>query len=145
MVKGRGVGPAEAEGRQGFDAVVAERAKGGNRAEVKEERFVAFTAVVEVPKNKGKVVAAAWNFEGLPQEINKAGVFNFETSDVFPVKGTFTPTDKTGSRVTLKTSYTFAKPGTYFPTLRVAAQRQGDKKTSYTRIQNLDRVRVVVK
>ena len=30
------------------------------------------------------------------------------------------------------------------PTLRVASQRQGDAKTLYTRIQNLDRVRVVV-
>jgi len=56
-----------------------------------------------------------------------------------------TPTDKTGSTVTVKTAYTFTKPGTYFPTLRVASQRQGDAKTAYTRIQNLDRVRVVVK
>ena len=52
--------------------------------------------------------------------------------------------DKMGGRATLKTTYTFTKPGTYFPTLRVAPQRQGDTTTLFTRIQNLDRVRVVV-
>jgi hypothetical protein len=45
----------------------------------------------------------------------------------------------------LKTNYTFTKPGIYFPTLRVASQRQGDNKTPYTQIKNLGRVRVVVK
>ncbi|HEX8675658.1 MAG TPA: hypothetical protein VF700_00470 [Segetibacter sp.] len=51
---------------------------------------------------------------------------------------------KTGARATLKTTYTFTKPGTYFPILRVTSQREGDTKTPYTCIQNLDRVRVVV-
>ena len=90
-------------------------------------------------------MTAVWNFEGLTKEIEAAAGWDFAHSDVFPVAGTFTPSDKTGSRVTLKTTYTFSKPGTYFPALRVASQREGDAKTSYTRIQNLDRVRVVVK
>jgi hypothetical protein len=46
--------------------------------------------------------------------------------------------------VTLKASYSFAKPGTYFPTLRVASERKGDSASPYARIQNLGRVRVVV-
>jgi hypothetical protein len=145
IVDGQVVVPLAAAERQGIQPVVTLKANGSKRAEVKVGQPVTFTAVVEVPKNKGKVVAAAWNFEGLPKEMDKASVFNFETSDVFPVKGKFTPTDNNGYRVTLKTTYTFSRPGTYFPTLRVAAQRQGDQKTPYTRIQNLDRVRVVVK
>lgn len=34
--------------------------------------------------------------------------------------------------------------GTYFTTVRVISQREGDADTPYTRIQNLDRVWVVV-
>lgn len=56
----------------------------------------------------------------------------------------FTPTNKTGSRVTLKTIYTFSKPGTYFVTLKGVSQRQGDATDPFTRIQNLARVRMVV-
>ena len=35
-------------------------------------------------------------------------------------------------------------PGTWFPTVRVAAQRDGDQDPPYARLQNLARVRVVV-
>ena len=42
-------------------------------------------------------------------------------------------------------SLRFEKPGTYFVALRAISQRQGDKTTPYARIQNMDRVRVVVK
>lgn len=145
IVDGQVVVPPSADERKGIQPVVMVKANGGKRADVKAGEPVTFTATVEVPKGMGKVVAASWNFEGLPEDMVKTSGWNFETSNVFPVKGKFTPTDKTGSRVTVKTIYTFAKPGTYFPTLRVASQREGDAKTPFTRIQNLDRVRVVVK
>jgi hypothetical protein len=45
----------------------------------------------------------------------------------------------------MKTTYTFKKAGTFFPTLRVASQRDGNAKTPFTLIRNLERVRVVVK
>ena len=99
---------------------------------------VTFTADIEVPENSGKVVAAGWNFEGLPENSGKL-------ANAFPHTAALIPADKTGSRVTVKTTHTFTRPGTYFPTLRVASQREGDAKTPFTRIQNLDRVRVVVK
>lgn len=122
--------PATASERQGIQPVVTVKANGGQRAEVPAGRPVTFTAEIVVPPHAGKVVSADWDFEG-------AGTFS--------VPGAFTPTDKAGSRVTLKAAHTFAKPGTYFPTLRVASQRQGDAQTPFARIQNLDRVRVVVK
>lgn len=145
IVDGQVVIPATAEERKGIQPVVTVKANGGNRADVKVGQPVTFTAVVEVPKNAGKVVAAAWNFEGLPKDIGKPAGWDFDASGTFPVAGKFTPSDKTDSRVTLKTSYTFSKPGTYFPTLRVVSQRQGDAKTLYARIHNLDRVRVIVR
>lgn len=44
----------------------------------------------------------------------------------------------------LTMKHTFTKPGTYFATVRVTSQREGDTSTPFTRVQNLDRVRVVV-
>lgn len=121
--------PATAAERRGIQPVAELNVNGRKRADVRVGQMVTFTAVIDVPLHTGKVVAAEWDFDG---------------SGTFSKMGTFTPTDKTGARVTLKTTYRFAKPGTYFPTLRVASQRQGDAKTPFARIQNLDRVRVVV-
>lgn len=131
--------------RKGIQPVVTLMANGGKRSEIKAGQSVTFTAEVEVPENMGKIVAAAWNFEGLSKEVEKRSGWSFEDSDEFPVAAKISPATKTGSKVTMKTTYQFLKPGTYFPTLRVASQRDGDGKTPYTRIQNLDRVRVVVK
>ena len=90
---------------------------------------VTVSAEIEVPPNAGKLVAAQWDFEG--------------TGD-YPIVGKLSTTDPSGSRATVQATYTYAKPGTYFPTLRVASQREGDANTPYARIQNLARVRVVV-
>ncbi len=122
--------PATADEREGIQPVVTLKVNGGERTEVKVGVPVTFTAVVEVPQHTGKIVAADWDFEG---------------EGTFPVAGKFKPVDKTGSHVTLKTTCIFTKPGTCFPTLRVASQRQGDEKTPFARVQNLGRVRVVVK
>jgi hypothetical protein len=145
IVDGQVVVPPTAQERKGIQPIVTVKVGSGKRADVKVGEPVTFTAEIEVPRNAGKVVAAAWNFVGAPENISKRSGWDFLTSSVFPVAGKITPTDKTGSRVRVKTTYTFSKPGTYFPTLRVASQRQGDTKTPFTRIQNLDRVRVVVK
>jgi hypothetical protein len=126
---GQVVVPATAAARKGIQPVVTVKANGGERTEVKAGKPVTFTAAIEVPPHTGKVVAAEWDFEG---------------AGTFPVAGKLLAANK-GSQVTLKTTYTFSKPGTYFPTLQVASQRQGDAKTPYARIQNLGRVRVVVR
>ena len=62
-----------------------------------------------------------------------------------PVESTILPAGRTGSRVTIEATYKFSKHSTYFLTLRVASQRDGNAKIPYTRIQNLDRVRIVIK
>jgi hypothetical protein len=89
---------------------------------------VEFSGLIEAPPGTGSIVAAEWEFEGAGD---------------YPVKAQLADTSK--SRVTVTTRYTFTKPGTYFPALRAYSQRQGDAKTPYARIPNLDRVRVVVK
>ena len=144
IADGQIVIPPTADERKGVQPVVVLKVNGSKRAVVKVGQPVTFTAEVEVPKGMGKVVSAAWHFDGAIDDISQRNGWLFDKSASFPVKGTFTPADKTGSRVNLKTTYTFTTPGTYFPTLRIASQRQGDANTLFTRIQNLDRVRVVV-
>jgi len=119
--------PASAAQRGGIQPVVSLTANGAARADVAVGTPVAFSAIVEVPPNTGKVVAAEWDFEGVGN---------------YPVPATLT--DASSSRVELKTTYSFSKPGTYFPVLRVASQREGDAKTPYARVQNIGRTRVVV-
>lgn len=142
---GQVIVPPTANERKGIQPVVTLMANGGKRAEINAGQSVTFTAEVEVPENMGKVVAAAWNFEGLSKDLERKPGWSFDNADAFPVAGKITPVGKSGSRVTIEATYQFSKPGTYFPTLRVASQRDGNAKTPYTRIQNLDRVRVVVK
>jgi hypothetical protein len=120
--------PESAAQREGIQPVVSLTANGAARADVAVDTPVTFTAVVEVPPNTGKVVAAEWDFEGVGN---------------YPVTATLTDTNS--SRVALKTTYSFSKPGTYFPVLRATSQREGDPSTPYARVRNLGRVRVVVK
>jgi hypothetical protein len=142
---GQVIVPQTANERKGIQPVVTLMANGSKRAEINAGQSITFTAEVEVPENMGKIVAAAWNFEGLSKEVEKQSGWNFENSDAFSVAGNIIQAGSTGSRVTIEATHTFSKPGTYFPTLRIASQRNGNAKTPYTRIQNLDRVRVVVK
>jgi len=121
--------PPTAAERKGIQPVVTVKANGGERAEVAVGEPVEFTAVIEVPPGVGTVVAARWDFEGAGD---------------YPLTEQFDDTNSSFSRVTLKTTYTFSEPGTYFPALRATSQRQGYFKTRYTRIHNLSRVRVVV-
>jgi hypothetical protein len=129
MVDGQVQVPPTAAERKGIQPVVMMKANGGERAEVAVGETVEFTAVIEVPPGTGTVVSAKWDFEGAGD---------------YPVAEQFDDINSSFSRVTLKTTYAFSKPGTYFPALRATSQRQGVFKTRYARIHNLGRVRVVV-
>ncbi len=122
------VAPTAAE-RNGIQPVIVLTANGRERADVKAGEAVEFSAAIDVPAGAGSIVSAEWDFEDVGD---------------FPVKESLDNKRTTNSRVTLQRTYTFAKAGIYFPTLRVAAQRQGDASTPFTRVQNLERVRVVV-
>ena len=120
--------PPTAASRKGIQPVVSLRANGITRAEVAVGTPVSLVAVAEVPPGAGKLVAAQWDMEG-------AGTFPIEAR---------VPSRSRGP-LELRTSFTFRKTGTYFPTIRVISQRQGDAITPYARIQNLGRVRVIVR
>jgi hypothetical protein len=121
--------PANAAERKGIQPVVVVKANGGERADVAVGEKVEFSAVIEVPPGAGSLVAAEWDFEGAGD---------------YPIFENFDETNSSQTRVTLKFTYAYSKPGTYFPALRASSQRQGDTSTQYARVQNLGRARVVV-
>src|SRR5262249_8691801 len=111
MVEGQVEVPPAAAARAGIQPVVSLTANGAARADVVAGTPVTFTAVIEVPPNTGKVIAAEWDFEGVGN---------------YPAVATL---DVNASRVTLTATHSFSKPGTYFPVLRAVSQREGDPKT----------------
>jgi len=109
--------------------VVTLTINGKDRADIKAGDTVEFTANIVAPPNAGKIVEAEWDFDG---------------AGAYPRKETFDGS-KAKENITLKTQFTFSEPGTYFPTLRVASEKNGDANSEYAQVLNLGRVRVVVK
>lgn len=117
--------PASASERGGIQPVVALAANDGARADIALGETVTFAATIEVPQGQGRVVSAQWDFEG-------AGDFPVRADIGLPAE-----------RVTLTATHRYDTPGTRFPALRVASQRQGDPDTPYGRVENIALVRVV--
>ena len=118
--------PASAGQRQGVQPVVALTANGAPRVDVSPGDDVLFRAVAEVPDGTGVIVGIAWDFDG---------------------SGRFSEVERVAAapRVVVERRRAFAEPGTSFPTVRVVAQRDGDASSPFGRLQNLARVRVVVR
>lgn len=129
IVDGQVIVPSTVAERKGIQPIVHLTTNGKKRMDIKAGTQISFTATIDIPQNTGKIVSAEWDFEG---------------AGTFPIKQKNIVFDKKTGRTTVKTIYRFTKSGTYFPTIRVASQREGDSKTPFARIQNLDRVRVIV-
>lgn len=84
-------------------------------------------ATIDCPSKGGEIVEVRWDLDG-------SGKFE-----------RLAPLDGTRPSTRRRLSWTFDRPGTYFVTVRAVSQRTGDANTPYARIQNLDRVRVVVR
>ena len=82
-------------------------------------------AAARTPLGGGKIIAAEWDYEG---------------------DGTYVAGDlrKPQQIVALTTKHTFTQPGTYFVSVRVTAERDGNVGAKYALLQNIDRIRVVV-
>jgi hypothetical protein len=128
IVDGQVQVPSTAAERMGVQPIVSVEANGGVRTEVKAGKKVKFSAVIEAPLDAGSIVGVEWDFEG---------------EGDFPVVQKLK--DTKSNRVKVKTTYTFSKGGTYFPALRATLHRHGDPQTPHARVQNIGRVRVVVK
>lgn len=117
--------PARAADRRGVQPVVTLTADGADRAETTTGRPVRLKAVAETPPGAGLIISLAWDFDG-------TGSFT-DTTGLSPA-----------TTVTVERDRVFTETGTYFATVRVSAQPDGDPATPYARMHNLARVRIVV-
>jgi len=125
VVDGQVVVPPGAAARRGIQPVVSLNVDGGARADVEVGREVILRATAAVPPGTGSIVAMEWDFEG---------------SGLFAVGDSVTPAET----IEVERRWSPAEPGTYFPVVRVVAQRDGDPESPFARLRNLARVRVVV-
>ena len=125
VVDGQVVVPADATARRGIQPVVSLTVDGGARADVRVGEEVTLRASAAVPPGTGAIVAVEWDFDG-------AGGFRV-SDEVEPAE-----------EVAVERLWSAPGPGTYFPVVRVVAQRDGDAATPYARLRNIARVRVVV-
>ena len=80
----------------------------------------------EVPPGTGTIVAVRWDFDG---------------SGTYPLEGVV---DGTSAAVTLTTTHTYERPGTYFVTALVESHRDGPSGFPSRRIPNVASARVIV-
>ncbi|NHO66766.1 hypothetical protein G8770_14545 [Aestuariicella hydrocarbonica] len=130
IIDGQVVLPETAVDRNGIQPVVHVRANDQTRAEVSVNEVVTLSGTIEVSPTTGRIVTAEWDFDG---------------AGTYPLKMDLSDAKHGNNQVIVTTTYRFDKQGTYFPVLRIASQRQGDAATPFARVQNLGRVRVVVK
>lgn len=124
VVDGQVVVPPDALTRAGVQPVVSLTANGASRAEVAVGEAVTLHARAAAPAGGGSVIQVEWDLDG---------------------SGSFVASEIAANpQVDVEQRRSFASPGTYFVTVRVVAQRDGDRATPYARLQNLARVRVVV-
>ena len=121
--------PAEAKNRLGIQPVVTLNVSGKQSAEIKVGESITFEAEISAPPTAGKIVKAEWDFDG---------------AGAYPKQESINANSAT-EQLKLRATYTFAEPGTYFPALRVASEKTGDVSSEYALVENLGRVRVVVK
>jgi hypothetical protein len=128
LIDGQVIVQGNANERKGIQPVINLQANGGKRAEVSVGEKVNLSALIEIPNGQGSIVSVEWDFDG-------TGAFAVEEKII----------NSSQEKMTLSKTHSFSEPGTYFITLRAVSQRDGNTETPFTRIQNLDRVRVVVK
>jgi hypothetical protein len=118
--------PESAHERGGVQPVVTVTANGGARAEVRVGEAVNLEAMAEAPARGGTIISVEWDFDG---------------QGAFPVRETL---DGADTAVKAAQTHSYDAPGTYFATVRVFSNREGDANAEFRRLQNLASARVVV-
>jgi hypothetical protein len=110
--------------RQGIQPVVTLTVMGSNRVVVGDE--VSFALSSECPSAAGAIVAAEVDFE------------NSEQWTALPLSS------RPSARLDVRLNHRFSLAGTFFPTVRIVAHRDGDPGAVYCRVENRASVRVDV-
>lgn len=115
----------KAHQRGGLQPSVDITSGGGAVITAKVGQAVPIVATARTSDGGGQIIAAEWDFEA---------------DGAYIAGGAVTPK----KNATVSTKHVFAAPGTYFVSVRVTAERNGDVDADYALLQNIDRVRVVV-
>ena len=117
--------PASAKARGGTQPVVSVLAKGQIRAEARPGEAVTVTVTAEAPPGAGTFTYVDWDFDGSGQ---------FALSQ---------PVEPSRTELKLSTTHAWDQPGTYFASVRVRLNRDGDPQAR-RQIENLASARIVV-
>ncbi|MFH8249007.1 PKD domain-containing protein [Microbacterium sp. B2969] len=115
----------KAQKREGLQPSVDITSGGGQVIKAKVGQAVPIVATARTPQGGGQVIKAEWDFE---------------SDGAYVAGGAVAPK----KNVTVSTKHVFTEPGTYFVSVKVTAERNGDVDAEYALLQNIDRVRVVV-
>ena len=135
--------------RFGIQAMPTLLANGEKCAHVKVGERVRFTVDVEVPENAGdvtEILFSPWEKELAARETRTNGAARLMLGEeMWDAQLSF----QQGARGAVRTAHAettacYDRPGTYFATVRIATQRQGDAHDPFTQVLNLDRARIVV-
>ncbi len=119
--------PESAKERGGIQPVVSLSAEGKKCVRCKAGEEIVFEAVAELPSGAGVLEHIEWSFEG---------------EENYPVKGVFARMNAKKTAGIALCTHAYTVTGTYFAVVRVISnQNPGDL---FTRVFNLDRVRVIV-
>lgn len=124
--------------RRGMQAGVTLTANGQKCYHVKVGGEFVLRAEMTVPEGAGEITSVRYDF-------NDSWSYPTPPENLFPVEGSFTKSEKNGVHLSVsEITHRFEKPGTYFVSVRVTSQRNGDAHDPFTQVKNLDRVRVIV-
>jgi hypothetical protein len=126
VVDGQIALPAAAAERGGIQQTVTLTANGADLAEVATGEAVVLRAEAETPGHTSRIVELHWDFDDTGRFADRQSV-------------------AAAASVTQERRHLFREPGTHFVTVRAVAQQAADGESPFGRIQNLARVRVVVR
>lgn len=131
--------PAEsARERKGIQQTVTLLANGSDCAHVRVGEPVHFTMEALVPEGAGRITAAGFDFKDHV-------IFQPIEEPMYSTAGTITEIVKDGLYgATSEADHTYDAPGTYFASVLVQMNRDGNAAELFTQVKNLARVRVVV-
>jgi hypothetical protein len=125
--------PEKAADRLGLQPTVQLTANGSACATVKAGEAVTLRAEIQVPQGAGKITHADFDFE---EERAMPLTNGYQTPGVV--------CDAGQDCVTATVSHIYDTPGTYFASVRVKMQRNGDPCDPFTQVKNLARARIIV-
>lgn len=128
----------DAARRCGMQAGVRLIANGQKCVHVKAGEEFVLKAEMILPENAGEITSVRFDF-------NDNWSYPTPPENLFPVEGELIRTEKDGIHGAVsEIRHHYDEAGTYFVSVRITSQRNGDADDIFTQVKNLDRVRIIV-